>query len=145
MTWLARLPGQVSLSPPGSKKVIMLLTDGFLTLPFGQVNTVEPEAPSALPVCAMLARVPKGRCLPLQNPGEVSAPLPRLLLDTLERLSVTNTTTGEAVSELQLEDDGTFVARVALAPGLNHLALEAATAGGAKGAAGINVFCYERP
>ena len=101
---LAGLAGAASVPRPDSRKVAFLLTDGFPTLPFGHVNSMDPgdievairaasvaakagitihtfalgiEALSAPGPTMQIARMTEGTFTPLQRPGEIIEVLPK--------------------------------------------------------------------
>ncbi|MBI3988224.1 MAG: VWA domain-containing protein [candidate division NC10 bacterium] len=163
---LAGLQGHVSLPNPGSKKVAVLLTDGFPTLPFGRVNTMDPEdievainaakvaakgdipihtfalGPEALSAplaCTEIARVSRGTFTPLQNPGEVIDILPKTSFAELDLVSVQNETTGELARDLVVNPDGRFHAEVPLTRGVNQIVVNILATDGTKGLASVLV------
>jgi len=163
---LAGLQGHVSLPNPGSKKVAVLLTDGFPTLPFGRVNTMDPEdievainaakvaAKGEIPIhtfalgpeaisaplaCTEIARVTRGTFTPLQNPGDVIDILPKTSFAELDLVSVQNETTGELARDLVVNPDGRFNALVPLTKGANQIAVNVLATDGTKGRASVLV------
>jgi len=163
---LVGLQGHVSVSRQGSKPVALLLTDGFPTLPFGRVNSMDPEdveiaisaakvaeaagivihtfaiGPEALsaPIaCTEIARVTKGTFTPLQDPGQVIDVLPKTSIADLDLVSVFNATTGELAKDLVVNPDGRFSALVSLVKGANRITVEALATDGARGSDSVLV------
>jgi len=163
---LLGLQGHVGVPNPSSKKVGVLLTDGFPTLPFGRVNTMDPEdievainaarvaaqadipihtfalGPEALSAplaCTEIARVTKGTFTPLQNPGDVIDILPKTSFAELDLVSVQNETTGELARDLVVNPDGRFSALVPLTRGDNQIVVNVLATDGTKGKASVLV------
>lgn len=163
---LAGLAGAVSLPRPHSRKVALLLTDGFPTLPFGHVNSMDPgdievavraagvaakaeitihtfalgiEAVSAPYACTQIARMTGGTFTPLQRPGEIIEVLPKTSFADLDMVLVTNTTTGQPASDLRVNPDGRYQATVPLVSGVNRIAVTVLTTDGTKGSASVEV------
>ncbi len=163
---LAGLQGHVSVPSLSSKKVGVLLTDGFPTLPFGRVNTMDPEdievainaarvaakadipihtfalGPEALSAplaCTEIARVTKGTFTPLQNPGDVIDILPKTSFAELDLVSVQNETTGEMARDLVVNPDGRFNALVPLTRGENQIVVNVLATDGTRGKASVLV------
>lgn len=163
---LAGLAGAQSLYRPQSRKVALLLTDGFPTLPFGHVNSMDPgdmevavraasvaakaeikihtfalgiEAVSAPYACTQIARVTGGIFTPLQRPGEIIEVLPKTSFADLDMVLVTNMTTGRPASDLRVNPDGRFQASVPLVSGVNRIAVTVLATDGTKGSAAVEV------
>jgi len=163
---LAGLEGAISRPRPESRKVAFLLTDGFPTLPFGHVNSMDPadieiavraagvaakaaitihtfalgiEALSAPFACTQIARVTGGTFTPLKRPGDVIEVLPRTSFADLDMVVVTNTTTGQPASHLTVGPDGRFQATVPLASGVNQIAVMVLATDGTKESASVRV------
>jgi len=137
-------PGASSRSDPSSAKVIVFLTDGHPTLPYGTRRANERavleevdraaaygiqifsygiggealEGPLAL---VEMARRTGGAFVPVRNPSTLPHILPRLRFGALESLRVHNRTTGEPALASLLRPDGSFDALVRLAPGRNEV------------------------
>jgi len=163
---LAGLEGAISRPRPESRKVAFLLTDGFPTLPFGHVNSMDPgdievavraagvaakaaitihtfslgmEALSAPYACTQIARVTGGTFTPLKRPGDIIEVLPRTSFADLDMVLVTNTTTGQPASDLTVGPDGRFQATVPLASGVNQIAVMVLATDGTKESASVRV------
>ncbi len=163
---LAGLEEAISLSRPESRKVAFLLTDGFPTLPFGHVNSMDPgdvevavraaavgakaeitihtfalgmEAVSAPYACTQIARMTRGTFTPLRRPGEIIDMLPKTSFADLDMVLVTNTTSGVPASELTVNPDGRFQATVPLVSGVNRIAVTVLATDGTKGSASVQV------
>ena len=163
---LAGLAGATSLYRPHSRKVALLLTDGFPTLPFGHVNSMDPgdvevatraasvaakaditihtfalgiEAVSAPYACTQIARVTGGTFTPLQRPGEIIEVLPKTSFADLDMVLVTNVTTGRPANDLRVNPDGRFQANVPLISGVNRIAVTVLATDGTKGSAAVEV------
>lgn len=148
---LLALQGALSPPRPDARKVALLLTDGFPTLPFGSVNVMDPgdleatvdaarvaakggivvhtfclgrEALSAPIACSEVARVTGGIYTPVQTPGDIVNILPNTPIGNVELVAVRNATTGQMARSLSVSSDGIFTAEVPLAPGGNRLVVE---------------------
>ncbi len=164
---LSGLQGAVSQPRPASRKVALLLTDGFPTLPFGHVNAMDPsdvevavqaaavaakaeitihtfalgiEALSAPYACTQVARVTGGTFTPLTTPGEIIHILPKTSFADLDLVLVSNITTGQPATDLTVNPDGRFEAAVPLTHGLNRIAVSVLATDGTKGTAMIQVY-----
>jgi Mg-chelatase subunit ChlD len=163
---LAGLQGAFSQPRPSSRKVALLLTDGFPTLPFGHVNAMDPadvevavqaaavagkaditihtfalgiEALSAPYACTQVARVTGGTFTPLTTPGEIIHVLPKTSFADVDMILVSNITTGQPATDLTVNPDGRFEAAVPLAPGVNRIAVTVLATDGTKGSAMVQV------
>ncbi|MFQ5882419.1 MAG: VWA domain-containing protein [Candidatus Methylomirabilales bacterium] len=163
---LAGLQGAMSQPRPQSRKVALLLSDGFPTLPFGHVNSMDPadvqlvvraasvaakgeitihtfalgiEAVSAPYALTQIARMTGGTFTPLKRPGEIIDVLPKTSFADLDMVFVTNTTTGQPANDLTVNPDGRFQATVALIPGANRIAVTVLATDGTKGSASVQV------
>lgn len=148
---LRHLTGAVSAPRPEARKVALLLTDGFPTLPFPNQRELDPrnvsvtldavrvagkagivmhtfclgrEALSAPIVCREAASITGGRYHPVQNPADIVALLPATRIADVAVLSVRNATTGQMAKTLDVAADGRFTADVPLAPGANRLVVQ---------------------
>ena len=148
---LLALHGAASSARPDARKVALLLTDGYPTLPFGLVADQDPgdvevtlsaarvaakggilvhtfclgaEALSKPVACSGIARLTGGRAQLLETPADVVDLLPRTPLGNVELVSVRNATTGQPARSLTVTPDGTFAAEVSLAPGENRLVVD---------------------
>jgi Mg-chelatase subunit ChlD len=148
---LLALHGADSSSRPDARKVALLLTDGYPTLPFGLVSDQDlgnvevtlsaaragakdgilvhtfclgAEALQKPVACQEIARLTGGRAQLLETPADVVDLLPRTPLGNIELVSVRNATTGQLARSLAVTPDGTFTAEVSLAPGENRLVVD---------------------
>jgi len=163
---LAGLQGAHSHPRPESRKVAFLLTDGFPTLPFGHVNSMDPgdvdvavraaavgakaditihtfalgiEAVSAPYACTEIARMTKGTFTPLRRPGEIIDILPKTSFADLDMVFVTNVTAGRPAGDLTVNPDGRFSATVPLVSGVNRIAVTVLATDGTKESAWVQV------
>jgi Mg-chelatase subunit ChlD len=145
---LLALEGAASPARPEARKVGLLLTDGFPTLPFGSVGGMDPGdldvtlnaarvaakggilvhtfclGPEALgqpAACTDVARITGGRHHLVETPADIVEILPRTSIGRVELLSVRNVTTGQMARSLTVGPDGEFTAEVPLVPGENRL------------------------
>lgn len=148
---LRALTGAVSAPRPEARKVTLLLTDGFPTLPFPNQRELDPrnvsvtldavriagragivmhtfclgrEALSAPVVCREAASITGGRYHPVQNPADIVTLLPATRIGDVAVMSVRNATTGQMAKKLDVSADGRFTADVPLAPGANRLVVQ---------------------
>ena len=145
---LLSLEGAASPPRHDARKVGLLLTDGFPTLPFGGGHGMEPGdlditlnaarvaakggilvhtfclGPEALgkpAACTEIARITGGRPHLVETPADIVDILPRTSIARVELLSVRNVTTGQMARTLTVGPDGQFTAEVPLAPGENRV------------------------
>jgi hypothetical protein len=148
---LLSLGGAASPARPDARKVALLLTDGFPTLPFGKGGGMEPGdlditlnaarvaakggvlvhtfclGPEALgtPVaCTEIARITNGRHHLIETPADIVEILPRTPIARVELLAVRNVTTNQMARSLTVGPDGQFTAAVPLAPGENQVVVD---------------------
>jgi hypothetical protein len=148
---LLGLPETRSQARSDARKVALLLTDGFPTLPFGSVATMDPgdvdvtlgaarvaakggivvhsfclgpEALSAPMACREAARLTGGIYSPVERPADIVSVLPRTPVGRVELVAVRNATTGRLARSVSVRPDGGFTAEVELAPGANQLVVE---------------------
>jgi hypothetical protein len=141
-----------------ARKVVLFLTDGVPTFPFGKAAVADPEdteaaigaarlarragitvntfalgqqalaAPLAL---SEIARITLGSFTPVRNPGDIVAFLQGVSFANVEDVIVTNLTTGEVSYDVQLSPDGSFTGFVPVRIGDNEVEVAAlATDGG---------------
>ena len=138
---------------PETRRSILLITDGFPTLPPPQqraedlvVEEAESLAASGVrvhvlaiasdqvrprPVLEELARVTGGSFQRVNDPTELPVRLANTSLSGVDAVEVRNATTGAAGLAVRLLPDGRFDAFVALAPGENRIEVQARSAAGA--------------
>ncbi|MFQ5898676.1 MAG: VWA domain-containing protein [Candidatus Methylomirabilia bacterium] len=148
---LRSLQGALSRPRPAARKVALLLTDGFPTLPFGSVNDMDlgdedvtintarvaakggilihtfclgPEALSAPRACTEVALVTGGLPTPVETPGEIVNILPTTRIGNVDLVAVRNLTTGQMARSLTVSAEGVFTAEVPLVSGGNQLVVE---------------------
>lgn len=168
---LAGLSGHVSEPDPESRKIAILLTDGFPTLPFGGGRDGDPrdvevtvnaarvaakagitihtfglgeEALSAPAASMEVARVTGGRYTPLQTPGHVVETIGKTSFTDVDLVVLNNLTTGEPAKDLAVTADGLFVGEVLLAAGPNRIGVNVLATDGTRAAATIVVH-YRPP
>jgi len=156
-------PEARSRADPTSAKVIVFLTDGRPTLPYGTrraneravLDEVERAAAYGIRIFAYgiggealegplplveMARQTGGAFVPVRDPAALPRILPRLRFGALERLRVRNRTTGEPALASLLRPDGSFDALVRLAPGLNEVEVVVEAADGGTGRARLSMM-----
>jgi hypothetical protein len=160
ITELSGLSGAVSQPRDAAEKVILFLTDGTPTFPIGKSDVSDPgdleaavaaarlahEAgikintyalgPGALtyPLAATeVARVTLGTFTPIQNPGDIVAVLQAISFANVEDVVLTNLTTGELSTDVQLSPDGSFAGFVPVAEGRNRVRVSALASNGDRG------------
>lgn len=159
---LTGLPGARSKPAPGSRKVILFLTDGIPTLPYGRGNEEDPgdkEAairtaelarragilintyglgPEALrypKVLTEMARITLGTYTPVEKPGDIIVLLQGTTFANVEDVVVTNLTTGDFSTDVKLNPDGSFTGYVPVREGRNRVRVSALATDGSKGSA----------
>jgi hypothetical protein len=159
---LAGLPGAQSRPRPGAKKVILFLTDGKPSLPFGSANVEDKEdmlaaidaaqlanvagvmlnvyglGPGAIdyPVAATeMAKVTGGVYTPVRTPGDIVALLSGVSFANVEDVVAVNLTLNEwaGPNDLLLAPDGSFSGFVPVRPGLNRIRVSALASDGTRG------------
>ena len=164
---LARAGRLLEAAPdPEARRSILLITDGFPTLPPPQqraedrvaeeaealaaagvrvhVLAIVSEQVEPRPVLEELARVTGGSFEPVDDPTELPLRLANTGLSTIASIEVTNTTTGAVGLAVRLLPDGRFDAFVPLAPGENRIEVRALGAAGASEPA-RRTLRYEAP
>lgn len=167
---LAGLSGHVSDPDPGSRKIAVLLTDGYPTLPFGGGTDMDPrdvevavnaarvaakagitihtfglgeEALSAPLASIEIARVTGGRYTPIQTPGRVVEVIEKTSFTDVDLVVLTNLTTGEGAKDVAVTAEGFFTGEVRLVPGPNRIGVNVLASDGTK-AGGTIVVHYRR-
>jgi hypothetical protein len=160
---LAALPGAVSRPRPQAKKIILFLTDGKPSLPFGLANVEDKEdmlaaidaaqlakvagvmmnvyglGPSAIdyPVAATeMAKATGGLYTPVRRPGDIVALLSGVSFANIEDVVAVNLTLMEwaGPNDILLAPDGSFQGFVPVRPGLNRIRVSALASDGSRGA-----------
>lgn len=154
---LAGLPGAKSRPRPNSKKVVLFLTDGVPTFPFGKGIVADPEDTEvainaarlarkagitintyalgrhalAKPVAVSeMARLTVGTFTPVRNPGDIVSFLQGVSFANIDDVVITNLTTNEISYDVQLAPDGSFSAFVPVREGANKLQVTALASDG---------------
>jgi len=160
VTELASLHGARSAPRPEAAKVLMFLTDGVPSFPFGSSRESDPgdtEAaigaarvaskagitintyalgPNALenPVAATeMSRLTLGTFTPVKNPGDVITYLQGVTFASVEDVIFTNLTTSEISEDVRLMPDGSFFGYVPVKEGLNRVRVSALATDGSEG------------
>jgi Mg-chelatase subunit ChlD len=147
---LRAVDGAQSGRRPDARKVALLMTDGFPTLPIPSntpdarnveiaLNAVRiaakarivihafclgPEALFAPIACREAARITGGGYHPVEKPGDIVELLPATPVGNVELIRVRNATTGQAARAVTVTPDGDFTAELPVAPGENRLIVE---------------------
>ena len=141
---LRGLRGAYSKGDPDSEKVILFLTDGQPTLPYGieyaQANTqavlraaerarkagirvfsfgIGEEALDGPLAIVRLADITGGTFTPVRNPSDIGEVIAQVDFANLEGVTVRNLTNGAEASQSATNSDGSWSALIALAPGKN--------------------------
>lgn len=154
---LAGLPGAESQPRPEAKRVVLFLTDGVPTFPFGKGIVADPEDTEvainaarlarkagitintyalgrhalAKPVAVMeMARLTVGAYTPVRNPGDIVSFLQGVSFANIDDVVITNLTTNEISYDVQLAPDGSFSAFVPVREGANQLQVTALASDG---------------
>ena len=159
---LAGLSGARSRPRGGAKKVILFLTDGKPSLPFGMVSKEDPEdieaavdaarlaktagitlnvfglGPRAIdyPIAATkMASVTGGLYTPVRRPGDIVSLLTGISFANVEDVVAVNLTLGEMAGpdDVLLQPDGSFRAFVPVRPGRNRIRVSALASDGSRG------------
>lgn len=165
ITELAGLPGAQS-APRDARKVVLFLTDGTPTLPIGKGNVADRgdvEAavnaarlahkagilintyalgPGALnyPIALTeMARVTLGQYTPVQNPGDIVVLLQGVSFANIEDLVLTNLTTGDFSTDVQLAPDGAFSGFVPVREGMNRVRVTALASDGTRASVEVDL------
>jgi hypothetical protein len=169
LTGLAR---SGSTPRPRAQKVILLLTDGIPTFPVGSATISDPEdiraAVSSATVAGRfgikvhsfalgrealsepytvkeVARVTGGRFTPVEDPADIITVLPSIKLIDLDRVQVTNLTTGQRALRVKLGADGSFRALVPVRDGPNKLSAVAYATDGARDQRSVTINFTKLP
>jgi hypothetical protein len=165
---LAGLEGAQSTPRAGAKKVILLLTDGKPSLPFGAANVEDPEdieavisaarlakiagvtinvyglGPVAIdyPIAATeVARVTGGLYTPVRRPGDIVTLLTGVSFANVEDVVAVNLTLGEmsGPDDILLSPDGSFRGFVPVRPGKNRIRISALGSDGSRGSTELEI------
>jgi hypothetical protein len=159
---LAALPGSQSKPRPAAKKVILFLTDGRPSLPYGQGNVEDKEdtlaaidaaqlakvagimlnvyglGPGAIdyPVAATeMAKVTGGLYTPVRRPGDIVSLLSGVSFANVEDVTAVNLTLNEwaGPNDIALSPDGSFEGYIPVRAGLNRIRVVALASDGSRG------------
>jgi len=159
---LASLPGSQSTPRANAKKVILFLTDGRPSLPFGLANVEDKEdqlaaidaaslakvagvmlnvyglGPSAIdyPIAASeMAKATNGTYTPVRVPGDIVALLSGVSFANVEDVVAVNLTLMEwaGPNDILLMPDGSFKGFVPVRPGMNRIRVSALASDGSRG------------
>lgn len=165
---LAGLSGARSTARAHSKKVILFLTDGKPSLPFGKGNLEDKEdiesaiaaarlakvggvtvnvyglGPVAIdyPIAVTeMARVTGGLYTPVRRPGDIVALLSGVTFANVEDVVAVNLTLGEmsGPDDILLKPDGSFRGFVPVRPGRNRIRVSALASDGTRGSTEFEV------
>ena len=154
---LAGLSRSYSEPRPGARKVMLFLTDGVPTFPFGKGASADPEDTEAAISAARLARragitvnafalgrhaltkplalteiarITRGSFTPVLNPGDITTFLQGITFANVDDVIVTNLTTGDVSFDVQLAPDGSFTGIVPVRIGDNVIEVAALASDG---------------
>ncbi len=154
---LASLPGAQSTPRAGGRKVVLFLTDGTPTFPFGRATSADPEDIEAALNAARLARkagviintyalgrqalsspiavtemarLTVGTYTPIRKPGEIVTFLQGISFANVDDVVITNLTTREVSYDVTLAPDGTFSGFVPVKEGKNVVQVTALASDG---------------
>jgi len=159
---LAALPGALSQPRANAKKVILFLTDGRPSLPFGLANVEDKEdqlaaidaaslakvagvmlnvyglGPEAInyPIAASeMAKVTNGTYTPVRVPGDIVSLLSGVSFANVEDVVAVNLTLMEwaGPNDILLLPDGSFKGFVPVRPGMNRIRVSALASDGTRG------------
>ncbi len=165
---LAGLSGARSRPRGGAKQVILFLTDGKPSLPFGLVSKEDPEdieaavdaarlaktagitlnvfglGPRAIdyPIAATkMASVTGGLYTPVRRPGDIVSLLTGVSFANVEDVVAVNLTLGEMAGpdDVLLQPDGSFRGFVPVRPGRNRIRVSALASDGSRGSAEFEI------
>jgi hypothetical protein len=166
---LAGLSRSYSEPRPDARKVMLFLTDGVPTFPFGAGASADPEDTEAAISAARLARragitvnafalgrhaltkplaltemsrVTHGTFTPVLNPGDITTFLQGISFANVDDVIVTNRTTGDVSFDVQLAPDGSFTGFVPVRIGDNVVEVAALASDGGEATAEIE-FTFE--
>ncbi len=166
---LAGLDGVRSVPQAGSKKVILLMTDGKPSLPFGRADVEDPEDVDAVVAAAKLAesagitinvyglgpnaidyplaatevaRVTAGLYTPVRRPGDIVSLLSGVSFANVEDVVAVNLTLAEwaGPDDILLRADGSFRGFVPVRPGLNRIRISALASDGTRGSTELDIM-----
>ena len=166
VTELAGLHGARSAPRPEAAKILMFLTDGVPSFPFGSSRESDPgDTEAALgaarvahkagitinayslgmnaldnPVAATeMSRLTLGTFTPVRNPGDVITYLQGVTFASVEDVIFTNLTTSEISEDVRLLPNGSFSGYVPVREGVNRVRVTALTSDGSEGFTEFNL------
>lgn len=167
---LAGLSGAESEVRPDAKKVLLFLTDGVPTFPFGRGDSADPEDTEAAinaarlarkagisintyalgrhalakPVAVMeMARITTGTFTPARNPGDIVGFLQGVSFANVDDVVITNLTTRDVSYDVSLSPDGSFSGFVPVSEGENKVQVTALASDGGESSVEI-AFQFEK-
>ena len=167
---LAGISGAESQPREGAKKVVLFLTDGVPTFPFGMGSSADPEDTEAAINAARLARragivvntyalgrhalaapvavtemarLTVGSYTPARNPGDITSFLQGVTFANVEDVVITNLTTREVSYDVSLSPDGSFSGFVPVSEGENLVQVTALASDGGESTAQVD-FAFEK-
>jgi hypothetical protein len=165
---LASLTGAQSNPREGAKKVILMLTDGVPSLPFGHADKQDREDIEAVVAAARLARaagvsinvfglgrvasnypiaatetarVTSGLYTPVRRPGDIVSMLTGVSFANVEDVVAVNLTLGEMADpdDILLQPDGSFRGFFPVRPGRNRVRVSALASDGSRGSTEFDI------
>lgn len=160
VTELASLHGARSAPRPDAAKILMFLTDGVPSFPFGSSRESDPgDTEAALgaarvahkagiiinsyslgmnaldnPIAAAeMSRLTLGTFTPVKNPGDVITYLQGVTFASVDDVIFTNLTTSEISEDVRLLPDGSFSGYVPVREGTNRVRVTALATDGSEG------------
>ncbi len=166
---LTGVEGGVSVPQPGAKKVILLMTDGKPSLPFGRADVEDPADVEAVVAAARLsgsagitinvyglgpgaidyphaatevARATAGLYTPVRRPGDIVSLLSGVSFANVEDVVAVNLTLSEwaGPDDILLRPDGSFRGFVPVRPGLNRIRVSALASDGTRGSTELDIM-----
>ncbi len=166
---LTGVGGGVSVPHPGAKKVILLMTDGKPSLPFGRADVEDPADVEAVVAAAQLAgsagitinvyglgpgaidyphaatevaRATSGLYTPVRRPGDIVSLLSGVSFANVEDVVAVNLTLSEwaGPEDILLRPDGSFRGFVPVRPGLNRIRVSALASDGTRGSTELDIM-----
>jgi hypothetical protein len=149
----------VSTPRSGAKKVMLFLTDGEPSFPFGRASISDPEDTEAAISAARLAhkagitintyalgrnalskpvavtemaRLTVGVYTPIRNPGDIVQFLQGISFANVDDVVITNLTLREVSYDVSLSPDGSFAGFVPVRPGRNEIQITALASDGSE-------------
>jgi hypothetical protein len=166
ITELSGLTGAQSAARTDAKKVILFLTDGVPSLPFGRGDETDPGDVDAALAAARLAdtagikinvyaigpgalgdpkaatgvaKATRGAYTAVRNPGDIIAVLQGVSFSNVDDVVVSNLTTGELSTDIELAPDGSFKGFVPVKEGANRLRVTALASDGSRGSVELDL------